>query len=139
MLGTEKIVFEALGFLSGGIEQPAKRRRRVHLLLRLAARKAGQDRLEAVVELAGCDPELFQHGAHDARLLFDERAEQMFWLELRVVALLGVSLRGGDGLLRFFGQSVHVHVVFPLAGRGVARRRRTSACTSSIRCSSSRM
>ena len=51
---------------------------------------------------------------HDALALFDQGTQQVLGLELRVVALLSVTLRGGNCRLRLFGQLVHVHVGVPL-------------------------
>ena len=92
---------------------------------------------------AGRDADLVEHSRHDARVLLDQRAEQVLGLELGVVALLGLALRGDDGLLRFFGQFVHVHAASaPLTfarGECGAQRAALRPASPSIVASSSRM
>ena len=47
---------------------------------------------------------------NDAAHLADQRPQQVLGGDLRVVAFLGLGLRGGDRLLRLDGELVHAHV-----------------------------
>src|SRR5439155_1731401 len=106
-----------------GLEHARKTRRCVGLLLGLAAGERPDERVEPLAHACGRHTQLVQQRGHDTTALFDQGTEQVLRLELRVVALLCLALRGGDRLLRFFGQPVQIHHSCPLSplGRGGAQ------------------
>src|SRR5947209_5358157 len=137
VLGADELVLELVSFLLRGFEHAPKARRHVYLLRALAAGKRVDDRVEPLADPRGWHSKLVEDGRNDARLLLDQRAEQVLRLELRVVTLLRLMLRGDDRLLRLLSQSVHVHVSVPLFARGEVARTRRASASNSLMCSSS--
>src|SRR5205823_10800952 len=96
VLGADEVILQPICLLLRRLEDSAESGRDIDLLRRLATGEATDDRLQALRESRRRQANLVQHRRHDARFLLDERAQQVFWLDLGVMALFGVSLRGND-------------------------------------------
>ena len=75
----------------------------------LGARQRAQRAIEVLEDGAGRHAHLAEGRGHDAALLVDQRPQEVLGRHLRVVAFLGLGLRGGDRLLRLDGELIHAH------------------------------
>ena len=120
-----------LGLVLGRGEQPVQPRGDVDLVGCAGRpgdlRHAVEFRLEARREGFQIDAGLRQDGGRQSALLFEQRGEQVFDVDLLVAVADRLRLRGPDRLLQLFGETIDVHT-FILGGRAAgAVRFRTNS------------
>jgi hypothetical protein len=109
VLGADVLVFEAIGLGLRLVGDQLQARRHARLRAAIRLRQLLQQLARAAGDVGRVDVHLPQQFRHDALALLDERDEQMFRLELRIVALARELDRGGDGFSRFFSVFVDIH------------------------------
>ena len=111
------LVLQRLGLGEGLLERLAGRaaRRRLHVRA-LHARQRGEPGLDRVADRRRMEPGLLEDARGNARLLRQEREQQMVRGELGVAAGDGVALSRCEGLLGLYGEFREVHIAGGVGG-----------------------
>ena len=111
------LVLQRLGLGEGLLERLAGRaaRRRLHVRP-LHARQRGEPGLDRVADRCRMEPGLLEDARGNARLLRQEREQQVVRGELGVAAGDGVALSRCEGLLGLYGEFREVHIAGGVGG-----------------------
>ena len=112
MLGADVFVLQPIGLGLREIGDQLEARREARLRAAVGRGNLRQQLAGGPGDLRRVGRHLAQHFGHDAFALLDERHQQVFRFDLRMVHLLGELLRAEHGFLRLFGVFVDVHHVF---------------------------
>ena len=110
MLRADVLVLQPLGFLLRRIRDGAQARRQSRLRSAVGRRKLLDLRLERGRHRGRIDVHLPDDLRDDALFLADQREQHVLRLDLRVIALVGHPLRGGDRFLGFLGVLLEIHI-----------------------------
>ncbi len=109
MLDGDVIVLERAPLAVGGLQQLHEVRREPGLGAAEHLGLVGEAGVEAAAQLRGGDPELVEQRVDDAFALAEEHREEVFGLDVLVVARRGEIAGAEHRLLGFLGELVDVH------------------------------
>ncbi len=109
VLGADELVLEAGQLALGLLQHAAQARGKAGVRRAVGLGQLGQLLLHVAADGGRVDLELAQDVGHDAARLRDQRRQEMFGIDLRMLGLFGRALGAGQRFLRLLGEAVDVH------------------------------